>query len=309
VALSFLRSKLQPHPGLTDNYDMAPSTTVFYAVNDNPRYLYMAKRSIASLRRYNSSIEVRLYLFGSASPADQRWCRRHQVALMSRPAEKDPARLLSLKWISAWEIDSDRAMFVDADTLFFGDVQKLLSRYRTKDFYARIEIGTYRDAPNGFVALVGTSSIAPAIDYRKYSKLERMLKARRRPIFNTGIMIFNHGSIRKLAERSSTYDKILKLLQAQHRDGRSAPTGNHRMFDELAGSLLIASTPGIDSGSIRAIDSPWFIEWHSGAIRKKGIVMHSFTLLYPFMLLALCGAKALRGYPHYRPRLEYVPLE
>jgi hypothetical protein len=283
---------------------MKSDKTVFYAINDNPDYVFMVRKSVESLRRHNSKIRIRVYLYGALRTADRNWFKRNGVEVHIKPPVDKP-KLTSLKWMAAFEMDADVAAFIDADTLFQKDIEQLFRAYSKCDFYARVELAT--DARLRGPSLVGTKIFRVALNRRTYSDLEKEIQAKRGPVFNTGIMIFNHGSIRKLAERQQDYLKLLDRLYSLYNGGKLVALGPH-LFDELAGSLMLSSIPGISLGRMLAKHAPWYVEWKSGAVKTKGIVTHSFGAYFPFMVLDYQGRAGLRNAPYkmkytntYRP--------
>src|SRR5689334_10034897 len=101
----------------------SPDCEVYYAVNDSPEILFMARRSALGVRRFNSIIPISLVVYGQPDAALCDECRTHGIDLIVRPPAA-PHQWMYLKLLALAHVSQTRRLlYVDADTEVFGDVQ------------------------------------------------------------------------------------------------------------------------------------------------------------------------------------------
>jgi hypothetical protein len=166
-------------------------------------------RSVRSLRAHNRAIAVRLFLCGEIAGSARAELESMDVGVedvgayeehlgrlcpprMSEVLARYPILHKSTCLPRLLATGAERVLYVDSDTFFIRDVEALFDRYTDLDLYAREEPYSRR-SPAGYRP--------EAIDEDALAALA--LREGARPIapFNTGVMLFNHGSWRKLAER------------------------------------------------------------------------------------------------------------
>jgi hypothetical protein len=252
--------------------------SVYYAVNDNPKYLFCVARSVQSLRSHNSSIPVFVFMFGSPAAATVRKLARLDVAVVVRPAV-NARRLTFLKWYALRSLDSERLLFVDADTVFFSNPFRLFRALDRLDFYAREEVGTIRH--RSYPHLIGTLPVPMQLDVAAFAALCRRQGVRQLPIFNSGVMLFNHGTHHRVAGRVERFESLRKAFQT----GRLGyPCSNRCIVEEIVAAMVLGSLPSLRCGVIPPALSPWYIEHRAGDVHRPGVVMHVWMEYYPFYL-------------------------
>src|SRR5437016_1551255 len=131
-------------------YSFSASRTI-----PRPDMLWQIEQSIRSLRAYNTSVQVVVFTYGdvppelaaSLAPYGVSVC--HKGSYLAALARMAPHgwQILSQypvlhKFLNFYEIGAlqpDQVLFLDCDTLFFQDVDRLFSRYSDADCYAREE--------------------------------------------------------------------------------------------------------------------------------------------------------------------------
>src|SRR5687767_14893957 len=117
---------------------------VYYAINNNPKYLSYAAVSIESILKFNNKVKIYLFIYGPLAEPDLTFFRENNVIIINKESVRDEY-LTSLKWFSLRELSSiqqDHLLFADADTFFFTDIEDLFAACKEADFYARQEAGT-----------------------------------------------------------------------------------------------------------------------------------------------------------------------
>ena len=265
---------------------------VYYAIDDTPKYQFLTLMSIRSLRSHNGDITVHVYYFGQRNQGFARALRKLGAKLVLQPV---PGRNLrtSLKWLCLSKLRKfDRVLYVDSDTGFFKDVDRLFDRLATYSFYAREEVNCsertlFRD-PTGRRHRV-------QVHARKFLEALKKYGGEQMPIFNTGIMLFNQGVHRTLGRSLKLYERIIRDF---HSDRTPYPSANWHIVNEVASSLWMSSL-GVDWAYLPAKDSPWFIEWRMRSVRSPGIVMHYWMKYVHEYLLQFEGMESLREFSAY----------
>jgi hypothetical protein len=162
-------------------------------------------RSIQSLRKYNSSVTVLLFVYGTPRPetlAVAKRCRvevllcgdysdsfgavpAHQVAALVR--YRVLHKFLSLKRIPSCGIQ--QVLYLDCDTYFLGDIDRLFAQYAAESFYAREEVLSRR-SHHGYDT--------DYLDEELLGEIARDEGLLGVPPYNTGVCLMNHGVWREL---------------------------------------------------------------------------------------------------------------
>jgi hypothetical protein len=172
-------------------------------------------RSIASLRAHNRAVPVRLFLCGALDAAARDELEASHVtveelgayeahlaslcpARMSEVLARYPTlhKLTCLTRIAA--TGATRVLALDSDTVFFRDVDVLFDGHAEFDLYAREEPFSRASALGYRPELVDEDALA--------SLASREGAAAVAP-FNIGVVLYNHGSFRRLAGR---IDEVLR---------------------------------------------------------------------------------------------------
>jgi len=243
---------------------------VYYAINDSPKYVSFAIKSIESLRKHNSLTKVYLFIFGSAKRLSRVFLEKNNVKIVKRKKAKK-SQLTFLKWLALKDLSEERLLFVDADTIFFDDVNLLFERFGDSDFYARQELCTYDNSDMSQDYRHGS-----LININTFSSLVRMLHIRAVPIFNTGVMLFNHSISKKINL------EMFESYRANFESGKfSYPCTNRHILEEIVTSLVLGNVKGLNYSIFGKEIIPFFVEWKLRAIKTSGIVMHIWTKAYP----------------------------
>lgn len=248
------------------------NAAVYYAIDTHPLYLFFAKESIKSLRRFNKKVKVYLFLYGSTKKAtDLTFFRQYHVMVIKRKMvyKADPR---FLKWDALRYLKEERLLFLDADTIFFNNVGRLFERFKKYDFYAREEIGTREKRDK-----IGKTSAPFQLNRRDFSRMVHRLKIPELPIFNTGVMLFNHSIHKRISQKlfREYYRKFIKGKMPYPLRFRWA------VLNEIVASLVLGGLPHFTYGTLSKVVTPWYMEVKKGVIRKPGIVMHTWTTWYP----------------------------
>ena len=272
-----------------------PSRAVYYAITPDPFYVYGAWKSIESLRRFNPTIDVHVFIsLGRSSDAKVADVFRGTGATvwladktrLGFPVDGYFERYF-LRWLALRNLTYESLLYVDADTVFSQDPDRLFEKLTEHDFYAREEMGA---APDQRAYLNGNLILYPQIDHSALSKAAAALSARKRPVFNTGVMLFNRSIHRDIAAKlSRMYDVYQDLVR-----GRLAyPSVNAHIKDEVTVSLVLGTHSNISCGLFDRELVPWYFEYKSGQARSPGIVMHVLNEFVPFYLKEFHGDAGL----------------
>ena len=116
--------------------------------------------SIQSLRRYNNSVEVMLFIYGTPSAHTLAVAEHCNVGIHHCGDYKDSFRDVPPHWTRALACnptlhkflslrripnrDFQQVLYLDCDTFFLGDVEHIFAQYNTHSFYAREEPNSRR---------------------------------------------------------------------------------------------------------------------------------------------------------------------
>ncbi len=168
-------------------------------------------QSIRSLRLYNRTIPVWLLLFNGASDEMLREAEQQSVQVCTLGDYEEFLRrahprgsVLSLyptfhKFLSLENLplqDLTQLLYLDCDTFFFGDVNRLFDLHAESDWYAREEPGSLRSQ---------FGSNPKHVDEMLLQSIARSEKLCPIPPFNSGVCLLNHGIWRGLIGLGGVY--------------------------------------------------------------------------------------------------------
>jgi hypothetical protein len=228
---------------------------VYYTINNSALHLHLGLLSVQSLRRQNRSIPVEIFFYGSVPLTVRKKFERLGAKINTRPSLKDTKDCRHLvpffqKWEALRHLTSERALFVDADTWFCQDPLKMFDRYQQRDFYAREEYGTRPDI--GY-QLLGNMVMEPQLHPKKMKSISVMLEFKTQPIFNTGVMLFNHGFGQKVGAWVPEMNRLAKLFAKKP---AYFPAQNWHLIEEVTASITFGKLPKFSYGKIKKEDSP-----------------------------------------------------
>lgn len=111
-----------------------------YLVNEKPFYLKMAANSIHMLRRFNTTIPIRVFYISASDPSSEfvRASNKYNFEIVLRKPLKVegeegyfPINKYYLK-----ENTENQVLFIDSDTFVFGNVDELFQKYEEADVAA-----------------------------------------------------------------------------------------------------------------------------------------------------------------------------
>jgi hypothetical protein len=226
-------------------------TLVYYSLSVSPDGAQERQliRSLKSLRRHNSTIPVFIFVYGSEAPKSVRREAARSSAVVTELGEyahylsrlspyatalaRHPClhKLLSLRHLPT--VDVSQVLYLDCDTYFLGDVEKLFRCNRVQDWYAREEPGTRRSPLGADRAHLDEDAL------RVIAKAEGL---RRITPFNSGVWLMNNGSWRDLDRLRATFlDFVWRLLV-----GRCLAGGEQTTFDLQVSAAVVATATELD---------------------------------------------------------------
>jgi hypothetical protein len=257
--------------------------------------LWQLETSATSLRAHNDRLTVLVFVYGPVPEALQEIATRCGLHVVCE--EPYPARLARLcphgwrvlaeypllhKFLNFGRVgqlagEADQVLYLDCDTIFFGDVEQLFDRYAIAHVVAREEVSC------------GRSHYGYDREYLDEAAIATLAQATRSeppPPFNLGVVLFNAGAWRSLPPLEPTlldYARRFAMWMAMHpADGRAAeygeflgladlrvpgvltadealaalpyPSANRWLLDELALWLTLGHVPGLTSADFSRSD-------------------------------------------------------
>lgn len=183
-------------------------------------HAYQLELSLSSLRASNTDMPVVLFSHGSLAPEIALLCQRFGVmvgeqgsyrarlaALSSRDADAMALYPVLHKHLNFAELaaaDVDQVLCCDLDTIFLGNVDGLFDRYAGPDVVAREEVYSGRSLHGADRAFIDESLLG---------HIARHLGRAGVPPFNLGVVLYNNGSVGRLARVMSTFiDDTWRLM-------------------------------------------------------------------------------------------------
>jgi hypothetical protein len=210
---------------------------VYYSLANAPesRLEEQWTQSVRSLRLYNSTIPVWLFLFNGASPDLLRESARHNVRVLDLGSYPEFLRTMHprgsvlalyptfhkfLQLGHAPLADIEQVLYVDCDTFFFDDVDRLFERYSAHHWYAREEPTSRR------------SHFEYDPSHVDEDLLEQTARSEKlRPVFpfNSGVCLLNRHIWREWERLRVPYlDLAWRLLCGRELRGHDAPLEHDR---------------------------------------------------------------------------------
>ena len=229
------------------------------------------EHSIRTLREFNNEIPV--YLFcNDPELIPPYFSLEYDVRV--RPFEKAHThgmlfiyRWFNLQFFDKPEYDDANILYVDSDTVFYGDVQYLFEHYNYAKVFGREEFGFRHDPNTG-----GGKNIRKALDYVDQCITEAGGKGH---IYKycMGVMLFNNGFHEDIIDR---LEELVKLMEQIKAFELPYPVPNPRIVDEYA-MWIILSRIGVIGGlfGVQDVTQGYVEEKHKEFFNP--IVMHYTT--------------------------------
>jgi hypothetical protein len=266
-------------------------------------------QSIRSLRRYNQTIPVWLFLFNGAnsellSEAERCDVHVHYIGDYGEFLQRAHAKgsILAVyptfhKFLVLPDLPLQtltQLLYLDCDTFFFDDVNLLFDRHTEHDLYAREEPVSLR-SPLGYDP--------NHVDEQLLKEIARREALRYIPPFNSGVCLLNHGIWHKLAGLRNAYLglawRLLCGWEASRHDSDdspirqavrnvvtdldrsralSYPSADDWIVEQIALWLALGELSDFSLGTLPATQVPQGIEFeavlHS---RQRCLLAHYFT--------------------------------
>ena len=210
----------------------------------NDHELKRLDHSISSLRKFNHEIPV--YLFcDDPEFIPPYFSLEYDVRVLPFEKAHNHGMLFIHKWYNlkffdkrSGEFDDSNILYVDSDTLFYGDVQYLFDHYNYADVFGREEFGFRHDPNTG-----GGKDIRKALDYVDQCIVEAGGKTQVYK-YCLGVMLFNNGLHLDVIDRlGELVELMLKIKDRKI----PYPVPNPRIIDEYA-MWVILSRIGVIGG-------------------------------------------------------------
>ena len=210
----------------------------------NDHELKRLDHSISSLRKFNHEIPV--YLFcDDPEFIPPYFSLEYDVRVLPFEKAHNHGMLFIHKWYNlkffdkrSGEFDDANILYVDSDTLFYGDVQYLFDHYNYADVFGREEFGFRHDPNTG-----GGKDIRKALDYVDECIVDAGGKTQ---IYKycLGVMLFNNGLHLDIIDRLG---ELVELMLKIKDNKIPYPVPNPRIIDEYA-MWVILSRIGVTGG-------------------------------------------------------------
>ena len=210
----------------------------------NDHELKRLDHSISSLRKFNHEIPV--YLFcDDPEFIPPYFSLEYDVRVLPFEKAHNHGMLFIHKWYNlkffdkrSGEFDDSNILYVDSDTLFYGDVQYLFDHYNYADVFGREEFGFRHDPNTG-----GGKDIRKALDYVDQCIVDaggttQIYK------YCLGVMLFNNGLHLDVIDRLG---ELVELMLKIKDNKIPYPVPNPRIIDEYA-MWVILSRIGVTGG-------------------------------------------------------------
>lgn len=272
---------------------------VYYSVtlserHPRPDLLWQLDTSLRTLRHHNRSVPVALFVHGDLPPALRSIAARHDVLVHAQGPYEDRLaglcpqgwralceypllhKFLNFREIAAVDPAPAQVLFLDCDTVFFDDVDRLFDRYPWWHVVAREEVSCRRSAAGYDRGYLDEEALAALASAEGATPV---------PPFNLGVVLFNGRSWAPLADldallldyawrfvtwmaanpargRAASYGESLAV--AAFRGGAPGPddearalpfpSANRWLLDEVALWLTLGHVPGLTTGDFSAAD-------------------------------------------------------
>ena len=197
----------------------------------NDHELKRFEHSIRSLRDFNDEIPV--YLFCDDPAFIPLYFRTHyNVNVLPFVKQVKHGMLFIYRWFNLnYFKEEANILYVDSDTVFYGDVQYLFDHYNYAEVFGREEFGFRHDPNTG-----GGKNIRDALDYVDQC-IEEAGGQGHIYKYCMGVMLFNRGVHLEIVERLGELVELMFKLK----DGKIPyPVPNPRIIDEYAMWVLLS---------------------------------------------------------------------
>ena len=203
----------------------------------NDHELKRFEHSIRSLRDFNDEIPV--YLFCDDPAFIPLYFRTHyNVNVLPFVEQVSHGMLFIYRWFNLQYFEDGEGtyidaniLYVDSDTVFYGDVQYLFDHYNYAEVFGREEFGFRHDPNTG-----GGKNIREALDYVDQC-IEEAGGQGHIYKYCMGVMLFNRGVHLDIVERLGELVELMFKLK----DGKIPyPVPNPRIIDEYAMWVLLS---------------------------------------------------------------------
>tara|TARA_B100000029_G_scaffold103896_1_gene94430 strand:+ start:581 stop:1435 length:855 start_codon:yes stop_codon:yes gene_type:complete len=197
----------------------------------NDHELKRFEHSIRSLRDFNDEIPV--YLFCDDPAFIPLYFRTHyNVNVLPLVKQVKHGMLFIYRWFNLKYFKEEaNILYVDSDTVFYGDVQYLFDHYNYAEVFGREEFGFRHDPNTG-----GGKNIRDALDYVDQC-IEEAGGQGHIYKYCMGVMLFNRGVHLDIVERLGELVELMFKLK----DGKIPyPVPNPRIIDEYAMWVLLS---------------------------------------------------------------------
>ena len=197
----------------------------------NDHELKRFEHSIRSLRDFNDEIPV--YLFCDDPAFIPLYFRTHyNVNVLPLVKQVKHGMLFIYRWFNLnYFKEEANILYVDSDTIFYGDVQYLFDHYNYAEVFGREEFGFRHDPNTG-----GGKNIREALDYVDQC-IEEAGGQGHIYKYCMGVMLFNRGVHLDIVERLGELVELMFKLK----DGKIPyPVPNPRIIDEYAMWVLLS---------------------------------------------------------------------
>ena len=239
----------------------------------NDHELKRLDHSISSLRKFNHEIPV--YLFcDDPEFIPPYFSLEYDVRVLPFEKAHNHGMLFIHKWYNlkffdkrSGEFDDSNILYVDSDTLFYGDVQYLFQHYNYLEVFGREEFGFRHDPNTG-----GGKDIRKALDYVDQCIVEAGGKTQVYK-YCLGVMLFNNGLHLDIIDRLG---ELVELMLKIKDNKIPYPVPNPRIIDEYA-MWVILSRIGVIGGlfGIQDVTQGYIEQKHEEFFNP--IVMHYTT--------------------------------
>ena len=197
----------------------------------NDHELKRFEHSIRSLRDFNDEIPV--YLFCDDPAFIPLYFRTHyNVNVLPLVKQVKHGMLFIYRWFNLnYFKEEANILYVDSDTIFYGDVQYLFDHYNYAEVFGREEFGFRHDPNTG-----GGKNIREALDYVDQC-IEEAGGQGHIYKYCMGVMLFNRGVHLDIVDRLGELVELMFKLK----DGKIPyPVPNPRIIDEYAMWVLLS---------------------------------------------------------------------
>ena len=191
----------------------------------NDHELKRFEHSIRTLREFNDEIPV--YLFCNDPALIPLYFRSHyNVNVVPFVEQVKHGMLFIYRWFNLQYFKKEaNILYVDSDTIFYGDVQYLFDHYNYAEVFGREEFGFRHDPNTG-----GGKNIRKALDYVDQC-IEEAGGQGHIYKYCMGVMLFNRGVHLDIVDRLGELVELMFKLK----DGKIPyPVPNPRIVDEYA---------------------------------------------------------------------------